>query len=148
MNLADLQMQLADSPKAALRILLPNGGEVPHHFHITEVGHVQKTFIDCGGTVRNQSTCLLQIWVERDFEHRLDSSKLLAILKMSQKIMPSADLPVEFEYEGEAVSQFPLEFVATLNGELLFNLGTKHTDCLAKEVCMVDSGACAAPGCC
>jgi hypothetical protein len=31
---------------------LPNGHQVPAHFHVTEVGQVTKHFIDCGGTVR------------------------------------------------------------------------------------------------
>ena len=28
----------------------PDGTAVPAHFHITEVGKVEKHFIDCGGT--------------------------------------------------------------------------------------------------
>ena len=147
MTLTELQSLLSDNPPAALRIVLPTGAEVPAHFHITEVGHVRKTFIDCGGTVRDLSTCLLQVWVEKDFDHRLDSKKLLKILQMSEKIMPNGDLPVEFEYEGEAVSQYPLDFAFAGNGEILLNLGVKHTDCLAKEICMVGS-ACGPEGCC
>ena len=32
---------------------LENGMRVPAHFHITEVGEINKKFIDCGGVVRN-----------------------------------------------------------------------------------------------
>jgi hypothetical protein len=32
---------------------------VPTHYHITEVGKVQKDFIDCGGTVRSSTACVL-----------------------------------------------------------------------------------------
>ncbi|MEX2380661.1 MAG: DUF6428 family protein, partial [Vicingaceae bacterium] len=35
-----------------LHILQTNGELVPRHFHITEVGVIDKHFIDCGGTVR------------------------------------------------------------------------------------------------
>ncbi|MEI7863404.1 MAG: DUF6428 family protein, partial [Planctomycetota bacterium] len=38
--------------------MLPDKSFVPAHFHITEVGRVQKDFIDCGGTVRSATTCL------------------------------------------------------------------------------------------
>ena len=34
---------------------LPSKQFVPVHFHVTEVGTIQKHFIDCGGTVRKES---------------------------------------------------------------------------------------------
>lgn len=39
---------------------LENGGFVPEHFHVTEVGIVSKNFIDCGGTVRNEKVANFQ----------------------------------------------------------------------------------------
>ena len=33
-----------------IEIKTPDGAFVPPHFHITEVGKVEKHFIDCGGT--------------------------------------------------------------------------------------------------
>lgn len=44
----------------------PDAAFVPAHFHITEIGRIQKDFIDCGGTVRSAVTCLLQVWVAHD----------------------------------------------------------------------------------
>lgn len=148
MNLNELCELLTTEADNALRIFLPNGEEIPLHFHVTEVGYVQKTFIDCGRTVRQLQSCLLQIWVEKDVEHRLKSKKLLGVLEKSLKIFPSSDLPVELEWESIAVSQYPLDFVANLGDSLILNLGTKHTDCLAKEVCLPGSGCCANPAEC
>ena len=31
---------------------LEDGTFVPEHFHVTEVGQINKKFIDCGGTIR------------------------------------------------------------------------------------------------
>ena len=41
---------------------LPGDELVPSHFHVTEVGQVEKTFIDCGGVVRNERKVNLQLW--------------------------------------------------------------------------------------
>ena len=59
------------NPVAALHLMLPDGDFVPAHFHVTEVGRVQKDFIDCGGTVRSATACVLQVWVADDTAHRL-----------------------------------------------------------------------------
>ncbi len=58
MIVKDLIKLLDDNPEAYLDILLPSGGLVPSHFHITEVGRVQKTFVDCGGTRRETVSCV------------------------------------------------------------------------------------------
>ena len=55
----------------AVNFNLPNGTTVPEHFHVTEVGLITKKFIDCGGTVRNESVVNFQLWDANDFEHRL-----------------------------------------------------------------------------
>jgi hypothetical protein len=50
----------------------PDGDEILAHFHVTEVAHVTKRFIDCGGKLHDrQDACLLQTWVADDCEHRL-----------------------------------------------------------------------------
>ncbi len=51
--------------------MLPDKSFVPAHYHIPEVGKVQKDFIDCGGTVRSTTACLLQIWVANDVDPSL-----------------------------------------------------------------------------
>ena len=41
--------------------VLPNGGHVPPHFHVTEVGKSSKHYVDCGGTVRTEEVVTFQL---------------------------------------------------------------------------------------
>ena len=66
MNVSEFRAVLTNNPDAALHLMLPDGDFVPAHFHVTEVGRVQKDFIDCGGTTRSAVSCLLQVWVAKD----------------------------------------------------------------------------------
>ncbi len=86
---------------SSIHIMLPTGEFVPEHFHITEVGRVHKTFIDCGGTRRESITCLLQVWTAHDVEHRLDSGKLSKILMLAGSVLGTDTSAVEVEYEAE-----------------------------------------------
>jgi hypothetical protein len=147
MTTADLAAALAAAPEAALHVRLPDGVLVPAHFHVTEVGRVRKDFIDCGGTVRSSTTCQLQLWVADDTEHRLTAGKLAGILRAGEKLLGPGALPVEVEYEGGLISQFPLADIQLTPAGLLLVLGGKHTDCLAKESCLPMAG-CSSPGCC
>jgi len=99
MNLHELETTLSSHPDKAIRIQLPDGRVVPSHYHVTEVGHVRKRFIDCGGTTHEVDACVLQTWVATDEDHRVESSKLAAILQLAEGILPDDDLPVEVEYE-------------------------------------------------
>src|SRR4029079_10020957 len=99
---------LTESPQAALHLMLPDGSFVPAHFHVTEVGRVQKDFIDCGGSIRSTTTCVLQVWVADDTDHRLDTTKLAKIIQIGPRLFPSMTLPVEVEYEQGTVSQYPI----------------------------------------
>ena len=142
---------LSENPAAAIHLMLPDQSFVPAHFHVTEVGRVQKDFIDCGGTVRSATSCVLQVWVAQDLDHRLDSTKLLKVLRLAAPLLKSTDLPIEVEYENRTVSQFPLAAVEVTPSGILFHLGSKHTACLALDRCGVgagDASGCAAPGCC
>lgn len=145
MNVGELRSVLGSHPGAALHLMLPDGDFVPAHFHVTEAGRVQKDFIDCGGTTRSATSCLLQVWVANDTAHRLAAGKLGAILALAAAVLKSDALPVELEYEGAAVSQFPLAAVEVTPAGLLFHLGRKHTDCLAPDRCGVGPSA---AGCC
>lgn len=141
MQLTDFLQQLRDNPDLPLLFRLPDGGLIPAHCHITEVGHVTKRFIDCGGTRRSVESCLLQTWVADDTDHRLTAGKLAGIFARAGDVLPGTDLPVEIEYEDFSVSQFPVTGAEVNDGTLLFHLGLKHTDCLAKELCL--PGVCA-----
>ena len=82
MKINDFKKLLAESKQISFK--LPNGDLVPSHFHVTEVGRVQKDFIDCGGVVRNEVVANLQLWNADDYDHRLHPEKLLKIVEMSQ----------------------------------------------------------------
>jgi hypothetical protein len=142
MNVTELTSHLLASPDHNVSILLPDGGEVPRHFHVTEVGHVSKEFVDCGGTIRFSETCVLQTLVGSDDHHRLTAGRLAHILDLAKPILPIADLPVEIEYEDGVISQFPLQEILAEGTSLTLHLGLKHTDCLAKDKCGMESGCC------
>lgn len=120
---------------SSIHIMLPTGEFVPEHFHITEVGRVHKTFIDCGGTRRESITCLLQVWTAHDVEHRLDSGKLSKILMLAGSVLGTDTSAVEVEYEADSVSQYKLVDIEITPKGLLFVLGGKHTECLAPDKC-------------
>ena len=109
---------------------LPNGNFVPEHFHVTEVGLITKTFIDCGGTVRKETVVNFQLWDANDFEHRLKPKKLIHIIELSEKILGIEDFEIEVEYQDTTIGKYDLGF----NGKdfLLLN---KQTACLAQEQC-------------
>lgn len=154
MTLSEFSSLLVQHREKPFRLLLPRGGAVPVSFHITEVGHVVKKFMDCGGRVHRLETCLLQVWVGEDEDHRLAAGKLLGILgKARFSVLPAhADgLPVEMEYEDSVLSQYQLADSSLENGAVVLHLAEKHTDCLAKDVCLVPAPgavACCAGGNC
>ena len=143
MNITELKNLLAANPDKLMQFVLPNGKSISPSYHITEVGHVKKDFIDCGGTTRSVSACVLQAWVAvNDEDHRLQAGKLATILGMADKVLPSMDLPVELEYEAPIISQFSISDAEVGSDAVVFHLKNKHTDCLAKESCGLDGGPC------
>lgn len=156
MKLIELKALLRSHPDLTIGVVLPDGRLVPPHFHVTEVGHIAKNFVDCGGTFRSEETCVLQTYFgsPRDDGHRLTAGRLAHILDLAQPILPNGGLPVEIEYEDGIISQFPLAGGEVAGGTLRLQLGLKHTDCLAREKCGIgeDEGEVAAgcgcgPGC-
>ncbi len=109
---------------------LPNGNQIPLHFHITEIGMVTKHFIDCGGCMRTEKYVNFQIWVAGDVEHRLHPLKLLNIISFADKILDDEDLDIEIEYETETIGKYGLDFI---NGKFL--LIGKQANCLAQDHC-------------
>lgn len=143
---------LKQNPNLNLRFVLPDGGIVPAHAHITEVGRVDKTFFDCGASFRKSSFLCLQAWVADDTEHRLPAGKLADIIERAAPLFQGDDLEVELEYEDGLISQFPVNSL-TADGEcVVVFLTTKHTDCLAKDICLAPAqeseGCCSGSGCC
>lgn len=110
---------------------LENGTFVPEHFHVTEVGIINKNFIDCGGVIRSEKVANFQLWNADDFEHRLKPGKLLHIIQLSQeKLGIEEDLEIEVEYQDQTIGKYDLDF----NGET-FVLKNKTTACLAQDAC-------------
>ncbi len=151
MTLNDFVGVLTANPAAALHLMLPDESFVPAHFHVTEVGRVQKDFIDCGGTVRSTTACVLQVWVADDTDHRLETNKLAKIVRLAAPLLKGDDLPVEVEYENGVVSQYPVSAAEVTPAGVLLHLGTKHTACLAPDRCGVgptESACSPTAGCC
>lgn len=143
MNLTDLKSLLRSRPSAPLRFTLPDGDQIPAHFHITEVGHVAKRFIDCGGTLHDTTdTCLLQTYVADDVEHRLNAGTFAKILDLGNQVLPHDDLEVEVEYDCCVVAQYPIASGEEQGDVIELKLGEKHTDCIAKEKCGIDGVGC------
>jgi len=107
-----------------------NGNLIPLHFHITEVGVVVKHFIDCGGSFRSEKKANLQLWVANDTEHRMTADKFLKIIKLSEGLLGTEDLPVEVEYQGITIGKYDLDH----NGQHFVLRNTK-TACLAEDAC-------------
>ena len=148
MNLSQVKAHLSGLDQ--LIFTLPAGQEVPHHFHVTEVGMVTRHFIDCGGTMCKEEMINFQLWQDSDVDHRLRPDKLVKIIELSEKTLGLADLPVEVEYQGETIGRYGIQTAE--NG---FVLEPLFTDCLAKDVCLprpqtqaVSEGCTPGGGCC
>ena len=152
MILSEFKLLLEENQNKYFQFLLPDATHVPVSFHITEVGLVVKTFIDCGGTVHTIKTCQLQVWVGEDVDHKIEARKMLDILNLSSPIVKDDSLDVEIEYEKEVLSQYRVTSAEVSDTNVVFQLAKKHTDCLAKELCgtpSAESGdCCTSKGCC
>lgn len=146
MTTSDFLSFLRAHPDHGISFVLPDGNEAPAHFHITEVGHLAKSFIDCGGKRHVRGACLLQLWIADDTDHRLKASKLLQIFSRADGLLPSTELPVEIEHEAPVLTQLPVTRCEVLDGTLRFHTEFKHTDCLAKEICLPDFSLPGLPG--
>ena len=143
MKLKDLKTTLALYPDALARFILPDGDEIPAQFHVTEVGHVTKKFIDCGGKIHDRSnTCLLQTWVGDDDEHRLKAGTFAKILQLGDKVLPHDEMDVEVEYDCCVVAQYPIASAHFTGTHVDLQLREKHTACLARERRMTESSCC------
>ena len=151
MTVTALKEVLAKHPDQPLALVLPDGTTVPPHFHVTEVAFTKKDFIDCGGTIRHEGKCLLQIWVANDVDHRVNSTSLAKILEHGAPVIPTDALPVEIEYCMPGLTLMDLTEALSQDGTLRLTLSHRETDCLAKDVCGVtpEGNACEpGSGCC
>lgn len=152
MTLSDFTVFLKHMDR--LNFKLSDGSMVAPHFHITEVGQIDRNFIDCGGTVRKTSKVNFQMYVATDVDHRLAPSKLLRIINESVELLgidPSLEIQVEFQ--GRSIENYGLVY-----DQGVFVLDAKQTDCLAKDKCGIPvveeavaepAGKCApGSGCC
>lgn len=96
------------NPVAAFHLMLPDGDLVPAHFHVTEVGRVQKDFIDCGGTVRSATACVLQVWVAEIVYSQLTKPAGLAGRTDRERIADLDVVPGHHHPVDEQLDQLPL----------------------------------------
>ncbi len=159
MKISQFATLLESHPEKPFHLVLPGENVVPASFHITEVGHVTKKFIDCGGKLHTVESCQLQVWLGDDTDHRLYAGKMAGVLNLARGrgVLPDEDLDVEIEYEDTAISQYTVDSFTVSDRAVVLNLAGKHTDCLAKESCLPNAlpmaageaaGCGCGPGCC
>jgi hypothetical protein len=136
MKLSDFKTLLAQNSDLKVRFRLPDQTFIAAHAHVTEVARIDKRYIDCGGTLRQDSYCRLQTWVADDIDHRLNAKKLFGILNKAESFLGEEDLELDVEHELSNITQFPIESCQVLAEEFIVNLSLRHTACLAPEKCL------------
>jgi len=136
MKLTKLIEILEHHAQSEITLKLPDDSCVPPHFHITEVGLIKRTFIDCGGKNHHKENALLQVWIAHDYNHRVQAGKLAQIIRKATHVIPSQELEVEFEHEAPVLTQLPIERYELSEGMITLYLRYKATDCLAKDICL------------
>jgi len=139
--------------KNELSFIVENGIKIPAYFHITEMGVKTKHFMDCGGVMREDTKITFQLWTSDDYEHRLSSNKLSAIIKKAEKLMNKNldNLEIEMEYQDYTIGIYSVNLK-----DNQYILQPTLTDCLSKEACGIDetkqeietSECCSSDGCC
>lgn len=150
MTLREFTELLNAHPEKPFQLILPGAQSVPACFHITEVAHVAKTFLDCGGKRHTMQRCQLQVWLGGDTGHRLLAGKMARVLRLAEAsgVLPRGeDLDVEIEYEETVLSQYTVAQTAVTEAAVVLHLAAKHTDCLAKDVCLPSLPMAAAASC-
>lgn len=129
MKLVEIKSSLQNLSEIAF--VLPNGDKVPPHFHVTEIGKIDKHFIDCGGVIRTETKISFQLWNANDYDHRLHPEKLISIIEIAEKSLAISNEEVEVEFQGkQTIEKYAIDF----NGKE-FILTPQFTDCLAKDNC-------------
>jgi hypothetical protein len=133
MTFHELENALEANPELFPRFVLPNGDCIPAHAHVTEVGHVVRNFIDCGGLTGKEEKVVLQTHVGNDADHRLRSDRFAKILQLGSRVIPSADLDVDVEYDCCVVAQYPIAEITPDGEHLNLILQRGRTQCRARE---------------
>jgi len=133
MTLHNLQNALEANLELLPRFVLPDGDYIPAHAHVTEVGHVVRHFIDCGGLTGKEERAVLQTHVGNDTDHRLRSDRFAQILELGNRVIPSADLDVDVEYDCCVVAQYPIAEARPDGEHLNLILRRGSTQCRAQE---------------
>jgi len=152
-------MKLSEVKEALMKLesinfFLPNGKKEPSHFHLTEIGNIEKKFMDCGGKIRQEKKVSFQLWTSIDFQHRLKADRFGQIIDLAEDKINLQDAEIEVEYQGDTIEKYGLDF----NGQE-FVLTTQKTDCLAQENCGIPiqkvkkklselQDSCCGPNCC
>ena len=144
MTLQDLQNTLEANPSRFPRFVLPNGDCIPAHAHVTEVGHLVRNFIDCGGLTGKEEKIVLQTHVGNDTDHRLRSDRFAKILRLGNRMIPTADLDVDVEYDCCVVAQYPIAEATPEGDHLNLILRRGRTQCRARERHEKETAACCA----
>lgn len=147
MKLSEFKTALDRHAALNLAILLPDGNNVPAHFHITEVGRTEKWFVDCGGKTRHVALASLQVWVADDVEHRLTAGKLAKIFEKAESVVGEDDPELQMECQEGTIGLFAVEDGSVRDGNLVFRLANKQTACLAMDICLPQTGK-EEEGCC
>src|SRR5438270_2118265 len=108
MTLQDLQNALEANPRRFPRFVLPDGDYIPARAHVTEVGHVIRNFIDCGGLTGKEEKVVLQTHLGNDTDHRLSSDRFAKILQLGDSVLPNHNLDVDIEYDCCVIAQYPI----------------------------------------
>jgi hypothetical protein len=128
MNLSQLKSTL--NKLETIRFELPDGSLVPAHFHVTEIGQVNKHYIDCGGTLRKEEKISFQLFTAEDYDHRLSVQRFTKIINLAENALQLNDAEIEVEFQSETIGKYDLGF----NGQH-FQLLSKKTTCLAEDAC-------------
>ncbi len=127
---------LTNNPELPLIIKLPDQRIIPSHFHLRDVGLVNRYFIDCHGNKKETNHILLQAWVGHDHEHSIDSRKFAKILSHSEKVekvfdrIPDlASTPILIEYQEDHIMQYLVSGVEAQDNKIVISttfLKIKH----------------------
>jgi hypothetical protein len=145
MTVNQLAKQLQKHPAARARFVLPDSNRIPAHVHLSEVSHVFRKYIDCGGVTGTEEKVVLQTHVGDDIDHRLTSDHFAKILQLGKRVIPHRDLEAAVEYDCCVVAQYPIGRVESEGEHVNIILERGRTQCRARDR---RQAAESAPACC